>query len=141
MRHTSPHPCLTAMRYTILVLDDDPSILAAVASELNSEEFNVMLASNVSEAAALFRQTPPDAAVVDLYLRGDYGDDLSNGFIRSFLHSDEGQMRIPYLRLTSAPSAVPPEYEGIGILDKRHFLAAPWELEHSLRRVLSPRRD
>jgi DNA-binding response OmpR family regulator len=54
----------------ILVVDDDPTILAAVATRLRAEEFLVETAVDGPSAVATAAATGPDLVVLDVMLPG-----------------------------------------------------------------------
>ncbi len=60
----------------ILVVDDEPHILATLAANLRARGYEVDTASDGTEALALARSGPPDAAIVDLGLPGIDGNEV-----------------------------------------------------------------
>ncbi len=98
----------------VLVLDDDKTFLKTIGTLLIDRGHQSILCSDVAEAVSALAKNPT-AAIVDLCLAGDGGDDLSNGFIRQHLIP----AGVPYVRLTSAPGGVPADLKGRGIFDKR----------------------
>jgi DNA-binding response OmpR family regulator len=56
------------MARTILLVDDEPTILETVGGDLEREGFRVLRAEDGSRALALFRQERPDIVVLDLML-------------------------------------------------------------------------
>ena len=115
----------------ILLLDDDTWLLREVGSALQSAGFQVLANENVSSAVQALT-SKPDFAVIDLFLDGEAGSELSNSFIRDFLIPGN----IPYGRLTSAPALVPPEYGGAWVLHKRFVQYDPKALITLLNREL-----
>ena len=61
---------------TVLVVEDDPSIVGYLEYHLRSSNYEVMTASTVREAWALVTEIPPHAAIVDIQLPGVYGWEL-----------------------------------------------------------------
>jgi len=104
------------MNRDILLLDDSPTLLSEVAKILSAEGFNPLQAQTADQAALHLKNHSIDFAVVDLFLDGDRGDELSNDFVREYLTN------IPYVRLTSAPQLVPTELSGLGIISKQEFV-------------------
>jgi CheY-like chemotaxis protein len=58
---------------TVLVVDDNPGVLALLAEHLASHGYHVLAASDASAAIALAQQHTPHAAVLDLFLPGPRG--------------------------------------------------------------------
>lgn len=101
---------------TILLLDDDPMIHEIVRSIVDLTKFNLKNAMNVEEARTYLQAEDINFVICDLFLNGDLGDELSNGFIREHV-----KVRwTPYCRLTSAPRLVPEDCVGLRIIDKRN---------------------
>ncbi len=101
---------------TILLLDDDPMIHEIVRSIIDLSFFNLKYAITVEEARNFLREEDVKFVICDLFLNGDLGDELSNGFIREHVKV----LGIPYCRLTSAPRLVPEDCVGLRIIDKRN---------------------
>lgn len=118
------------MNHKILLLDDDPYLLDSVAAVLEGSFFAPLPCSNVDEAIEALK-SHPSLAIVDLFLDGDQGMELSNNFIRDYLTS------IPYLRLSSAPSLVPKQFSGKGVMHKRTFRENPMGLIELIQRSLN----
>ncbi len=128
--------------FRILLLDDDTRHLDEVRMYLEREGYEVFLADTVSAAQKVLEKREAekqegeqaiDFAIVDLFLAGDAGDNLSNEFIRDSLIP----AGIPYGRMSSAPYAVPPGYKGLWVLDKRHFWRQPQLLGDALIETLA----
>lgn len=122
------------MSALILLLDDDSSFLRTVSNFLCGRGYECLETQTAFEAAAAVRTRNISCAVVDLFLDGDRGDSLSNEFVRDFLDA------IPYVRLTSAPQLVPPEFSGHAVLHKRRFLDNPARLEELIIEMLAAAR-
>jgi two-component system response regulator RegA len=59
---------------TILVVDDDPILLAALARSI-PKRFTLLTASNVADAVAAITDSVVDMAVIDAFLGGEHGLD------------------------------------------------------------------
>ena len=101
----------------ILLLDDDPVIHELVSKIVTSLSYNFFSAFTAREAQVIIDNNIIDFSICDLFLEGDYGDKLSNDFIRQILEPKN----IQYCRLTSAPNLIPSDCKGVAILDKREF--------------------
>jgi len=55
-------------RRRILYVEDDPDYREAVRAVLESEGYDVLEAASAEEGLALFKASPPDAALVDLMM-------------------------------------------------------------------------
>lgn len=107
----------------VLLLDDDTDLLQEVGEVLTVAGFEVARCSTV-KIAVMQLAVRPDFALVDLFLDGNLGDELSNGFVRDHLLPNG----IPYGRLSSAPGLVPKEYSGSFVMHKREFGLNPEKL-------------
>lgn len=68
---TEPAGALVGRR--ILVVDDDPEILASTSLVLRAEGADVVEAEDGNTAVSIFAATPPDAVVLDMMLPGRSG--------------------------------------------------------------------
>jgi len=82
---------------SILVVDDEPSIVDAVATTLRYEGFEVREATNGRSALATAQESPPDLMVLDVML-----PDLDGIEVTRRLRSDG--IRVPVLFLTARDS-------------------------------------
>ena len=64
---------------SVLVVDDEPSIRAFLASALEDEGFNVLTAADGSEALQVARRRPPDVVLTDLMMPRCDGYQLIDG--------------------------------------------------------------
>ncbi len=102
----------------ILVLDDSSSFLDDISKSLTRWGYEPLLAKTAEEAVDLL-VLEPAFVVVDLFLAGDAGDQLSNDFVRDHLMPSD----IPFGRLTSAPRLVPEDFSGSWVLHKYSYLS------------------
>ena len=66
---------------TVLVVDDDPSILHLVKAQLSASEFQPILASSGKEALEIAsKQSPIDILLTDIKMPGMNGIDLARQF-------------------------------------------------------------
>jgi CheY-like chemotaxis protein len=107
----------------ILLLDDDERHLEALADVLQNLGFLPLCCKDPAEALAAL-ENEPIYAIVDLFLAGDDGAELSNSFIRQELIP----RCIRYGRLTSAPQLVPQDLQGEWVVHKRKFWNNPEEI-------------
>ncbi len=83
-----------AVNERILVAEDDPSILTAVADLLESEGYGVETAMDGTTALDLFRSSPPDLVLLDVMMPGMNGYDVCRAI--------RGQdARVPVVMLTA----------------------------------------
>ena len=69
-------PSSAGQRATILAVDNTPANLYLIQSILAPSGYQVIQATQVSEALALARATPPDLVLTDLHMPGQDGFDL-----------------------------------------------------------------
>jgi two-component system, OmpR family, response regulator len=86
-----------AVRHQILVVDDEPSIVDAVATTLRYEGFDVREATTGRSALASAQESPPDLIVLDVML-----PDLDGLEVTRRLRADG--IRVPVLFLTARDS-------------------------------------
>ncbi|WP_421616824.1 response regulator transcription factor [Brevibacillus sp. TJ4] len=63
-------------RHTILVVDDDPSIVELLRDFLENEQFHVITACDAAQAWSVFQQTPVHCIVLDVMMPGQNGFEL-----------------------------------------------------------------
>lgn len=97
----------TQERATVLVVDDEPSIVDAVATTLRYEGFDVAQASSGRAALAAAQEHPPDLIVLDVML-----PDLDGIEVTRRLRADG--IRVPVLFLT-AKDAVEDRIAGLTV--------------------------
>ena len=117
---------------TILLLDDDPYHLDQLSQVLCTNGYETVPCLNVAAAMSAIGERAIDFAIVDLFLEGNEGDELSNEFIELVLTPAS----IKYGRMSSAPGMVPKEYAGDWIIDKRAFRRDPSETLQALAKSL-----
>lgn len=61
---------------TVLVIDDDPSILGMVQTVLRRKDFDVAVATSGNEAIARLAERRYDAVVLDLFMDDGTGEDV-----------------------------------------------------------------
>ncbi len=113
----------------ILLLDDSPRALELIGDILGREGFITAGCSSVEEAELFVSQRHPIAALIDLYLLGDTGAELSNNFIQNTIVPN----CIPYGRVTSAPRDVPQNLRGELVYDKREITIDPSQFVRDLK--------
>ena len=77
----------------ILIVDDDPDLLALVGFALSQSGFVVVKATNVPTALKVFAEEAPDLAILDINLPGGSGFDVCEEIRK--------QSRIPVMMLTA----------------------------------------
>jgi DNA-binding NtrC family response regulator len=103
----------------ILHLDDDILILSEVSKILTHYNLKLFSFTQAKEAELFVnkKEVNISLAIVDLFLEGDQGLNLSSEFIRTVLMPE----KINYVRLTSAPRLVPKLYMGLAVFDKKEM--------------------
>jgi len=93
--HGDSHPDIRSGSQ-ILVVEDDPDVLALIASNLRAAGLRVLQASDGVQALELARNQQPELVVLDLMLPR-----LSGAEICTQLKSDRATARIPIIMLTA----------------------------------------
>lgn len=70
MKHPTGPPCERAKGYRALVVDDEVALAEIVASYLEREQFEAIVADNGVDAIAVAREFDPDVVILDLGLPG-----------------------------------------------------------------------
>jgi len=91
---------------TVLVVDDDPVFLKAASMRLQSEGYDVITASEGSEAIQIARRNKPDILVLDIELTRDVAGVPWDGFtVISWLRRFEDLKTIPVVMATGGDPA------------------------------------
>jgi two-component system chemotaxis response regulator CheY len=105
------------MQPNILVIDDDPAILATVADILRDEGYTVQTAANGAEGLAAVERSPPMCVLLDMRMPVLDGW----GFARAL--RDRG-LNLPIVVMTAAQDVRRWAQE----IGASHYLAKPFEL-------------
>ena len=106
--------------WTILVVDDDPTVYDAVSSCLSGDDYHIVTASRWTEAIAILQEDRPDVVLLDLHLPTVHGDALLE-FIR------ESDPHLPVVILSSKNN--PNDIARLGELGANGFLRKPFETD------------
>jgi len=116
-------PRFAANVYRLLVVDDDPAVRRALATDLRREGFDVSIAGSLAEARQVLRSGRVHVTLADWQLPDAGGPELVSALVREAQNSR--------LVITSADPAVPPS-DGI-----EHVLGKPWDRDNLLAIVRS----
>ena len=108
----------------ILIVDDDPDVLASLCDALSSEGYEVCGARDGIEALEAIDERRPDLIVTDLLMPTMTGFELL-----AALHDDPELATIPTLIITAARGAEAQQTRGAVILPK------PLDLDRLLRAI------
>ena len=89
----------------ILVVDDDPDIVALVKNRLEDQHYQVISAADGDEGVIKAQQQKPDLIVMDVMM-----PKMSGGDAVRFLQADENTKHIPVIFLTAIASRFPRMY-------------------------------
>ena len=64
------------MSATILIVDDEENALRNISAYLSSKGYEIIPATNISEARAALNRGEPDIVLLDVQLPDGYGPDL-----------------------------------------------------------------
>ena len=81
---------------TILVVDDDPSILNVLELLLGMEDYRVVLAHNGEEGVAMAKQAKPDLILMDVIM-----PEMNGHMATSLIKRDAKTKHIPIILLTA----------------------------------------
>jgi two-component system response regulator RegA len=110
---------------TVLVVDDERSVLAAAERTLR-QDYDVLAAADAPTALACVRTRRPDLAIVDLRLGTDSGLEL----VQALLRESPSTIVVLYSGYVSIATAVAATRAGV-----HHVLAKPITFPEILRRV------
>lgn len=113
-------------KIAVLVVDDDPAILAWLKEELGQRKFRVLSAQNAMEGMTLARMHHPNAIILDLMMPGISGLELLR-----LLKADPRTATIPVVVLTIAD-----EREASLSLGASAYLKKPVEAQHLVDTIL-----
>ena len=120
-------------KYRVLVVDDDPDMVAFLARLLQSEGMAVETAADGASALSLVGATPPDLVLLDVMMPGASGFDVCRQ-----LKGDEATALIPVVLVTSLEDS---ENRVRGIeAGADDFLSKPVKREELIARVKTLRR-
>jgi CheY-like chemotaxis protein len=90
----------------VLIVDDDAVILKTLSLKLQAAGYQVIAASDGSDAIRAMREEKPDMIVLDVYFPPDIGAGVSwDGFrLMKWLGAVEGSKRIPVIFITGSPA-------------------------------------
>ncbi len=109
------------MMKKILLVDDDAEVLSSIGTSLQARGYQVLMASNGSDAVVVTERDKPDLLILDLVLP------KKNGFaVMKEIHSKVDQ-RIPVILITGCEDH---RYESRArVLGARDFLRKPFSLQ------------
>ena len=120
------------MQATILIVDDEPSVLDTLETQLKEIGFTVLTASDGNEGLKKCKRYRPDAVVLDIFMPGMQGNRVAEE-----ITNDPQTAGIPIIFITSllTKREVPPD----NLLGGRYFIAKPFkfeELHDLLKRII-----
>ncbi len=119
--------------FRVLIVDDDPDMVAYLGRLLGQQGMEVVSASNGDEAIARVSESPPDLVLLDVMMPGPSGFEICQR-----LKSDEGTALIPIVLITALEDS---ESRIRGIeAGADDFLSKPVRREELLARVKTLRR-
>ncbi|HNW44550.1 MAG TPA: response regulator [Elusimicrobiales bacterium] len=119
--------------YSILVIDDEESIRAALSRVLNPEGYTVSTAVNLAEGFDSCARNKPDLVILDVNLPDGYGIDLCRK-----IKSDPKLRHIPVFMLTGESIEVENRLAGLEAGADDYILKPfnPGELIFRIKRIL-----
>lgn len=93
---------MSTMKKKILVVDDDAVILKAFSIKLKASNYDVLTATEGSEAVNIARTQKPDAILLDINFPNDFGSVSWDGFrIMEWLKRIDEAVKIPIFIISS----------------------------------------
>lgn len=119
--------------YSILVVDDEESIRAALVRVLTPEGYTVITAENLTEGFAVCVRSKPDLIILDVNLPDGYGLDLCRK-----IKADQKLRHIPVFILTGESVDVDNRLSGLEAGADDYILKPfnPGELIFRIKRIL-----
>jgi DNA-binding response OmpR family regulator len=112
-----------ALKYKILLVDDEPAILKVFGMKLRVSGYEVLTALNGQEALQLIKSKTPDILLLDLIMP------VMDGF--ELLHEVRTFSKLPVIVI----SAKPESYQRAMSLGANDFLAKPFNAEELLKKI------
>ncbi|WP_434362464.1 EAL domain-containing protein [Parasalinivibrio latis] len=110
----------------ILVVDDDPVVLANVSSLLAKAGHRVLVAKEGEKAIQLAKDKRPDLVLLDIHMPGLSGIEICNR-----LKSDEASMHFPVIFLTGSDHEIEDAFNAGGV----DYILKPFRLDELMARV------
>ena len=126
-----PQSDIDKLKPTILIVDDEVEILWLVV-DIFKDDYNVMTATDPTEAMEMLRDTSPDVIISDVVMQGIDGLTFSR-----LVKSDEATSHIPFI-LLSAKRDVEVQTEGLNA-GAEIYITKPFNVDYlksSVRRLL-----
>jgi CheY-like chemotaxis protein len=122
----------------ILVVDDNETVLTALAMKLRSQGYDVITAEDGSEATAAVRKEKPDLIVCDINFPMDVPPGLVDGFtVLAWLERLQGPAKTPIVLITGGdPAKNEKEAKAMGAAGFFHKSADPQILFALIRKIL-----
>ncbi len=86
------------MAIKILVVDDEPDMIAIMKLTLELKGFEVLTAYDAEEGFTKAKETSPDLLILDILMPKGFGDDLANR-----INNDSDTKNIPIIFFTNMP--------------------------------------
>jgi CheY-like chemotaxis protein len=120
------------MSATILLIDDEISVLSTLEAQLKEVGYTVFIARDGNEGLKKCKFYKPDAVILDIFMPGMQGNRVAEA-----ISEDPQTARIPIIFITAllTKKEVPQDH----LLGGRHFIAKPFkfeELHELLKRII-----
>jgi DNA-binding response OmpR family regulator len=107
------------MKKRVLVIDDDPAILAMIEEVLSYEQYDVKASSTSLGALKDIREFKPDIVLVDYLI-----DHINGGDICTSIKSDPALKNIPVIIISAHPKV----FHSVGTYNSDAFISKPFDL-------------
>jgi len=113
------------MAKTIMIIDDEESILEVVSAVLTQEGYSVIKISSGKEALEKLKSVKPDLILLDYFMPG-----MSGGDVLEKIRADDELKELKVIFLTAAAGLW--KYEKLNILD---YIKKPFDNKDLIQRI------
>jgi CheY-like chemotaxis protein len=124
---------MTTTKATILLVDDDPTILTTIGDTLQFEGYKVITAASAEQASTQLARSRPDLIILDISMPGMGG----MGFLKT-LSGAAGTIQYPVLVFT-ARAALNDFFAGLGVEGFLSKTEPPGRLLEEIKRIIGRR--
>ncbi len=114
---------------TILVIDDEPELLAMIATVLKAEKYRVLTATHGEEGLRVARKDQPDLIILDIMM-----PEMDGWVVCRQLREHRRTKEIPIVMLTAKTSSIDQQM-GIRVIGVQDYLTKPFDPAELVRRI------
>jgi len=114
---------------TVLVVDDEPELLAMIATVLKAENYRVLTATRGDEGVRIARKDQPDIIILDIMM-----SEMDGWMVCRQLREHRRTKEIPIMMLTAKTSSIDQQM-GIRVIGVQDYLTKPFDPAELVRRI------